>query len=225
MWLIISLALVELSSIFELKSALPMLKESENYLSYLTPKISLRANPGDMKNYSNSERRINTGNIFSLTRLGLEDSFEEGKSITLGLDYKKELLQDINNYFELNLATVFRDKEQPFIPSKTTLHKKNSNLFGSATYNFPENIKINYNFAIDNNFNQIEYNEIEAMFAVNNFVTNFNYTKEIGEMGEQDFIQNSTSIEIDDNNQLTFSTRRNRKLNLTEFYDLVYSAK
>ena len=178
-----------------------------------------------MKNYSNSERRINTGNIFSLTILGLEDSFEEGKSITLGLDYKKELLQDINNYFELNLATVFRDKEQPFIPSKTTLHKKNSNLFGYATYNFPENIKINYNFAIDNNFNQIEYNEIEAMFAVNNFVTNFNYTKEIGEMGEQDFIQNSTSIEIDDNNQLTFSTRRNRKLNLTEFYDLVYEYK
>ncbi len=216
---------IELSSIFELKSTLPMLKESENYLSYLTPKISLRANPGDMKNYSNSERRINTGNIFSLTRLGLEDSFEEGKSITLGLDYKKELLQDINNYFELNLATVFRDKEQPFIPSKTTLHKKNSNLFGSATYNFPENIKINYNFAIDNNFNQIEYNEIEAMFAVNNFVTNFNYTKEIGEMGEQDFIQNSTSIEIDGNNQLTFSTRRNRKLNLTEFYDLVYEYK
>ena len=63
------------------------------------------------------------------------------------------------------------------------------------------------------------------MFAVNNFVTNFNYTKEIGEMGEQDFIQNSTSIEIDDNNQLTFSTRRNRKLNLTEFYDLVYEYK
>ena len=98
-------------------------------------------------------------------------------------------------------------------------------MFGSATYNFPENIKINYNFAIDNNFNQIEYNEIEAMFAVNNFVTNFNYTKEIGEMGEQNFIQNSTSIEIDDNNQLTFSTRRNRKLNLTEFYDLVYEYK
>ena len=121
---------IELSSIFELKSTLPMLKESENYLSYLTPKISLRANPGDMKNYSNSERRINTGNIFSLTRLGLEDSFEEGKSITLGLDYKKELLQDINNYFELNLATVFRDKEQPFIPSKTTLHKKIQTCLG-----------------------------------------------------------------------------------------------
>ena len=43
--------------------------------------------------------------------------------------------------------------------------------------------------------------------------------------GEQDFIQNSTSIEIDGNNQLTFSTRRNRKLNLTEFYDLVYEYK
>ena len=67
---------IELSSVFELKSSLPMYKESENYLSNLTPKISLRANPSDMKNYSDAERRINTGNVFSLNRLGLEDSFE-----------------------------------------------------------------------------------------------------------------------------------------------------
>ena len=44
-------------------------------------------------------------------------------------------------------------------------------------------------------------------------------------MGDQNFIQNNTSIEINNNNQLTFSTRRNRKLNLTEFYDLVYEYK
>ena len=168
-----------------------------------------------MKNYSDAERRINTGNVFSLNRLGLEDSFEGGRSLTVGLDYKKELLKDINNYFELNLATVFRDKEEQSIPSKTTLDKKNSNLFGSATYKFPENFEINYNFAIDNNLNQIEYNDVNAKFTVNNFVTSFNYTKETGEMGDQNFIQNNTSIEINNNNQLTFSTRRNRKSSWT----------
>ena len=53
---------------------------------------------------------------------------------TLGLDYKNEKKNDldqINNYFELKLATVFRDKEEKFIPNKSTIHKKNSNLFGS----------------------------------------------------------------------------------------------
>ena len=33
------------------------------------------------------------------------------------------------------------------------------------------------------------------------------------------------SYELDDNNFLSFETRRNRKLNLTEFYDLVYEYK
>ena len=106
-----------------------------------------------------------------------------------------------------------------FIVSETIL------LRDASSISFPENFEINYNFAIDNNLNQIEYNDVNAKFTVNNFVTSFNYTKETGEMGDQNFIQNNTSIEINNNNQLTFSTRRNRKLNLTEFYDLVYEYK
>ena len=56
--------------------------------------------------------------------MGLTDSFEAGRSLTLGVDYKKETLNDINKYFEAKLATVLRDKEENFIPSKTTLNKK-----------------------------------------------------------------------------------------------------
>ena len=49
-----------------------------------------------MKNYNDAERSINTQNIFSVNRLGINDSFESGKSLTVGIDYKKELLDDIN---------------------------------------------------------------------------------------------------------------------------------
>ena len=34
-----------------------------------------------------------------------------------------------------------------------------------------------------------------------------------------------TSLNFDENNFFSFKTRRNRKLNLTEFYDLVYEYK
>ena len=44
-------------------------------------------------------------------------------------------------------------------------------------------------------------------------------------MGDQNLIENKTSYKIDENNFLSFNTRRNRKLNLTEFYDLVYEYK
>ena len=35
--------------------------------------------------------------------MGLTDTFEEGKSITLGIDYKKEKINNINKYFEFKL--------------------------------------------------------------------------------------------------------------------------
>ncbi len=44
-------------------------------------------------------------------------------------------------------------------------------------------------------------------------------------MGDENFIKNTTSYRIDEQNYLRFNTRRNRKLNLTEFYDLVYEYK
>ena len=43
-----------------------------------------------MKNHSTSNQKINVGNIFNLNRLGLSDTFEAGRSLTLGIYYKKE---------------------------------------------------------------------------------------------------------------------------------------
>ncbi len=216
---------VQISSIFELNSILPLKKQGLRYSNYLTPKISLRWNPSDMEDHNLSKRTINTDNIFSIDRLGLDDSFETGKSITLGFDYKRETVEDLNKYFDLKLATVYRDTEEKFIPKNTTLNKKNSNIFGSVSANFIENINLNYKFAADNNLNDLEYSNINTSISINNFVTTFNFVKEMGDMGDQNFLNNTTVYKIDDNNFVKFNTRRNRKLNLTEFYDLVYEYK
>ena len=107
-----------------------------------------------MKNYAESDKNINISNIFTSNRLGIDDSFESGKSLTLGLNYSKEKkdISEINKYFELKVATVLRDDEENFIPKKTTLNKKNSNLFGSIKNNFNDYFNFNYDFAIDNNY-------------------------------------------------------------------------
>ena len=216
---------IEFSSIFEFNSSIPLIKKEKEYSKSITPKLSIRVNPSDMKNYNDSERSINTQNIFSVNRLGINDSFESGKSLTVGIDYKKELLDDINKYFTVELATVLRDKEENFIPKKTSLNQKSSNLFGSISNNLSENININYNFAIDNNFDELVYNDINATLSLTNFKSTFNFVKETGIMGDQNFLKNTTSYKFNDENYLKFNTRRNRKLNLTEFYDLVYEYK
>ena len=44
-------------------------------------------------------------------------------------------------------------------------------------------------------------------------------------MGDQSVIDSKFLYEINDFNNLTFSTRRNRRINLTEYYDLLYEYK
>ena len=44
-------------------------------------------------------------------------------------------------------------------------------------------------------------------------------------MGDDNIFENSTKYELNEDNSISFNTRRNRKLNLTEYYNLVYEYK
>ncbi len=216
---------VELMSIIEYQSSLPLIKETDKNINYLTPKMSLRFNPGDMKNSNDLDRSINTDNIFDLNRLGLDDSFEEGKSLTIGLDYKKTSLENINKFFETRIATVLRDKEESFIPASSGIDKKDPNIFGSINNSFSEFFSINYDFIIDNDLQTLKYNQIDTSFNYKNFSTEFNYIEENNPFGNSNSIENKTTLKINDKNYLSFNTRRNRKIDLTEYYNLVYEYK
>jgi len=219
---------IELASLFNIDFSMPLQKKNEVSDNFLTPKISFRFNPSEMKDYSLSENIINTDNAFALNRLGLSDTLEAGKSVTLGLDYIKQSKNDldqINNYFELKLATIFRDQEEKFIPNKSSLHRKNSNLFGSINNKFSNNLDLGYNFSLDNDYSTFEYNDLNATISINNFVTKFNFIEEHGETGDANFLSSLLEYNFDKKNSLKFQTRRNRKLNLTEYYDLVYEYK
>ena len=219
---------VELLSLFNVELSLPLIKDADKYNNILTPKLSFRFNPSDMKDYSTSNNKINVNNIFANNRLGLSDTFESGRSITLGLDFKKERknnLDEINNYLELKLASVFRDKKEKFIPKKSSLGEKNSDIFGSIKSQLTNNINLGYNFSVDNDYSSFEYNDINATFSLNNIVTKFSFIEENSEVGDTNVFTNSIMYNYDDQNYFTFKTRRNRKINLTEYYDLVYEYK
>ena len=218
----------ELVSLFNAEISIPMQKQDNSVSNLLIPKLSFRINPTDMKNYSNSENKVDINNIFLNNRLGFSDTFEAGRSLTLGLDFKRENknnLENINKYFELKLATVFRDEEEELIPKKTTLNRKNSNLFGSIESKLSKNIHLNYNFSIDNDYSTLENSDLNLMLSSNNLVTSFNFIEESGEIGDTNIFKTSIAYNFDEKNSLIFNTRRNRKINLTEYYDLVYEYK
>ena len=213
---------VKFMNIFEAVSSFPLINRGENYNDYLNPKLSLRINPSDMKGYKNESRQINTKNIFNVNRLGLIDTLESGQSLTLGVDYKKEKISDINKYFEFNLGKVIRTKSNNNIPSNSTLDKKNSNYFGKLTNNINKNINFNYEFSVNHNLDEVQYNSFGTTFSKNNFVTTFNYVEENGVIGNTNILENVTTFNFDDQNFITFRTRENRKIDLTEYYDLIY---
>ena len=215
----------DLNGIFEISSALPMVKDNENFIEYLEPKISFRYNPSNMINHSDTSRKINNNNIFDLNRLGLQDTLESGANLTLGLDYKKENLDNINKYFELKLGTILRNEENNNIPLSSGIIKKKSNIFGSINNNFNENFSINYDFSVNHNLNKVEYNSLGLMFAKNNFKTEFNFIEENGVIGSSNIIENISSLYLDEKNQITFKTRQNRKLDIAEYYNLIYEYK
>ena len=216
---------IELMNEININVSYPLLKQNKNDINYLTPRAMIKINPSDMKNYSALDITTNVDNIFSMNRLGVVDTLEAGKSLTLGLDYKKENLEDLNKYFEFKIASVLRDKEENFIPNKSTLNKKNSNLFGSISNNFSNYFNLKYNFAVNNDFNTLEYSNMSAVFNFKNLTTRLDFLEESGIMGDSNFLENNTEYKIDDKNYISFKTRRNRKLNLTEYYDLVYEYK
>ena len=227
-------------STFKINTSFPLLKSKNMIRETLTPKISFRINPANnMDNYSGSSANINANNVFDINRLGISNDYEAGRSFTLGLDYKYDplldnesentndnLSEDIDDkYLEIKLATVVRDQYESDIPSSSTINRKNSDLFGSINNKLLDNIDFLYEFSLDNDMKTINSNEIETEISINNFITTFNFIEQRNEIGSTHLLSNVTEYKINDNKSLKFSTRRNKKINLTEYYDLSYEYK
>ena len=212
----------ELQSLLEINSELPLLKISERYNETLKPRISLKFNPGDMKNHSTDEREISVSNIFNSNRLSMNDSLEAGNSLTLGVEYEKENKNHKENYLRFSLASAFRDTEEENISKQTSLNQKSSNVFGSLDLGLSKTLNLDYKFAIDNNIQEFEYNSFGVNLSLNNFVTTFSFVEDNSSLNNANYFENSSKYTFDQSNSISFKTRRNREVSLTEYYDLVY---
>ena len=221
----------ELMSSYHYNISLPLVKNNKNTNNKLIPKVSFRVSPHEMKNNSNTERRINIDNIFASNRLSLEDSYETGESMTMGIDFIKEKINiqneitEIEEYFDFKLATVLRFNKEKNIPINSTLNKKKSNIFGQTNFRPNDFISLSYNFSLTDDLDTFQYNALNAKFNYNNFSTQFNFLEERGVIGQTNLIENTTEYNFKENNFITFNTRKNRNLNLTEYYDIVYEYK
>ena len=211
-------------SAFIINSSIPLRKSYKNYISNLSPKISARYSPNKSENLSDLDRKINITNVFSKNRLGINDSIEGGQSVTVGFDYNLKTLEN-DDFLGFSLGQIFRDTEDTRLPVKSKMQNKSSDIVGNFNLRTDDNFKINYDFSLDNNLETVNYTKIETQLKVNNFLTSFDFLEENDDIGSDSYLLSDVSYNFNKNNSISYNTRRNRKTDLTEYYNLIYEYK
>ena len=215
-----------LQSIVNYEMKYPLEKIGENFLSTLTPILSVRYSPNKSKNKSLTDRSIGLTDIFAINRIGFTDTVEGGQSITIGNEYALYSSKDDNKkIFSADLATSIRDIKNNKLPINSTLGKKNSDIFGNVNFNANKFIDFDYNFALDNNLETLNFNQIKSTLSFYNFVSTFDFIEKNNFIASESYISNESKLQINDNSSFSFKTRKNKEKNLTEYYNLMYEYK
>ena len=91
--------------------------------------------------------------------------------------------------------------------------------------NINDKIKLDYEFALDQNFNDLNYSELGAKLNLGNINFDFNFLQEKKHIGNQEYFKTKISTNNLGKGQLSFETKRNLIKNSSEFYNLSYEYK
>ena len=183
-----------------------------------TPKILLRYAPGNMKQEATGGR-INDLNIFTLNRTPSNDNFESGLSTTLGFNYE---IDSKEKKFSFSGGQVINQKENKKMSSESSLDEKVSDFVGSANFNYNNKFNFDYKFALDQNYKDLNYNDLNTTINFNSVDLNFNYLKEAKHYGQKKYFETNVSYSMDTNEKLSIRGKRNLITNSAEYYDLSY---
>ena len=194
-------------------------KKNASTNQILTPKFLLKFSPNHMRK-ENDDLNLNEADIFSLNRLNSNENFESGTNLTVGLDYEKK-----NQFDKLNfsIAQIINEKENnKKMPDKSSLDKRFSDLVGSFNYERNQNFRFNYNYLVDQNFKETNFNEISTSYDTNNIKFNFDYLEDNRKNTATEYLKSEIEIKKGDNGLFSFSNKRNLIKNSSEYYDLSY---
>jgi len=214
----------ELFGTLSINSELPLQKEFSNTTNYLKPRIQFKLSPTNGRDISSDSVRLNYGNLFSTNRIGRNDMVEEGKSLTIGLEFEKQDLQN-EKIVGLNIGNVFKDKKNSSMPSRSKLDQTRSDIVGNIFYKYENLIKFNYDFSYDRDLNFSNYDSISTEFGTDKVTTIFNYVTDNHEFGDSETITNNTIVNFNKEHSLQFDTTKDLKEDFTQFYKLIYEYK
>jgi len=215
----------ELRSVLSYKSSLPLKKDNINFTQIFSPNFMLRYAPGHMRNLTKEDAVLNYTNIYSTNRT---TEIESGLSAVLGFDFKineKNRNNTDREKISLSLAQVFNRRENLGMPSSSSLDQKMSDLVAEFNYNFSEIGSVEYKFSLDHNYKTLNYNQISTSLNLGKVDFDVSYLEERKHIGTEHYVNPKISLNLNDNNKLSYSSKKNFKTNSTELYDISYQYK
>ena len=209
----------ELYGALGLLSEINFQKENNNSIHALTPKLLLRFSPGSMRKEENGSR-LTVTNAFNLERLENNTNFETGNTATMGFDYSIKN-NDIEK-FNFSVAQIINDKENKKLHDKSSLNEKLSDLVGESNFKLNENIKFGYQFALDQNYQEVNYSDFSSKIELENLNIDFNYIEENKHIGDQEYFKSKVTYNNSNKSLISFETKRNLITDSAEFYDMSY---
>ena len=146
--------------------------------------------------------RLDPDKAFDIDRLDNINHFTSLSS-TIGFDYK---IKKNSKEFDFSLAQVINEKENKKMSSLSSMDEKMSDVVGNANYNLTDNSKIYYNFSLDQNYSDFNYNEVGTTIDLNPIKFDFNYLLEQKHIGDQEYFQTKIDFLKDSNGVFSFET-------------------
>ena len=164
---------------------------------------------------------LNYSNLYALNKTSAVDN---GLSAILGIDYKISEKKGNSEIEKLSLSVgqIFSNKENFDMPSKSSLDQKASDIVGAINYNFSEIGNIDYKFSLDENLNDLNYSNISTVLNFGKVQFNLDYLEQQNHIGNEHYASSGLTLNFNENNKLSFSTKKNFKTESTELYDLSY---
>ena len=194
-------------------------KENDQISHFLTPKLLMRYSPNHMRKET-SDIILRDKDIFSLDRLGSSSNFESGSNFTVGFDYQR-----LNNEKELNFSIgqiINEKKNNKKMPSSSSLDKRFSDVVGNMNFSNNKNFKLNYDYSIDQNFENMSYNKLSADFKTDSINFNLDYLEENNISENKEYVTSSIEYTKGRNGLFAFRNKRNLITNSSEYYKLSY---
>ena len=108
------------------------------------------------------------------------------------------------------------------MPDASSLNEKLSDLVGHSELKINKKLKLKYDFALDQNYNDLNYNEVGTNFDFDPVKLDFSYLQEKKHIGNQEYFKSSVKFNRGDNGVFSAETKRNLVTNSAEYYNLSY---